>query len=339
MAVVSPYHLTSREPAALASLLLAEQVVTMLPGVIGRHGGLAGETARETAARVPRYREFVESWAWCTPLWDRGVLRSEHRGALPSDDLWRVVQHMQTDPAWAGLRSFFHHEQYPDEATYLSAIAADLLKGGPDPGLSLPVAAGLDRFAARHGIVVVRSRPISVAQQEELRAARTVFSVALPSLLQASAHRILHWRDVLAPERRAIEHVVSRVATRLADPRSRHDDATIFESEDLSELHDACAAYTHRAAANADDLRMGAGDDDVRMIEGTVTIAGVRLAWDAVLSSSLRALERSLGVPQTGQQEHAAEQTTLPELSDGMRGREVLALLVKPMGAATRTRR
>jgi hypothetical protein len=338
--VVSPYHLTTREPAAMASLLLAESVVTMLPGVIGRHGGLAGESAQQTAARVPRYRDFVESWAWSKSLWDRGVLRSAWRGASPTDDLWSVVRSMQTNDAWTALRAFFKHEQYPDEATYLSAIAADLLKGGPDPGLSLPVAAGLDRFAARHGVLVARSRPVSIAQQEELRAARSMFAIAIPTLLQASAARLLHWREVLQQERADLHAVMARLAVRVADPRAQggHDQVAL-DGEDLSDLRDAAAAYSERCVAACDELRMGSGDDDVRMIEGAVTIAGVLVPWDAVLSSSLRAMERSLGARLSETTDHGKNIAHLPALSDGMAGRQVLALLVKPLGAPVRARR
>lgn len=347
---VSPYHLTTREPAAMAALLLGQRVVTMLPAAVGEHGGLPGQSAQETARRVPSYRQFVDSWAWSVPLWKAGVLHASLGSATPIDDMWAVVRHMQEDPAWAPLRGFLRHDFFADEASYLAAVATDLLKGGPDPGLSLPVAAGLDRFATRVGagaggrgggtVVVARSRATSLAQQAETELGAPLFRVALPCLLQGSAERIVHWREELEPQRRAWWGVVARIAQRLGDSREEN----VVEGEDLSELQDAASALAEAHRARRGVLLEGSADDDVRAVEGTISIAAVRLPWDAVLTSSLRALERAVGpraaralaseaAPSTAAATIAAN---LPALHDGVRGRSFMALLIKPMGQPER---
>jgi hypothetical protein len=61
LVAVSPYHLTTREPAAIAALLLADRVVTLLPGPDRRGAELAAE-------RLPHYLDFVLTWEWSVPL-------------------------------------------------------------------------------------------------------------------------------------------------------------------------------------------------------------------------------------------------------------------------------
>jgi hypothetical protein len=48
-------------------------------------------------------------------------------------------------------------------------VAADLLKGGPDPAITVPLAAGIDQFAMRHGAAVARSSPFSIARRQRRR--------------------------------------------------------------------------------------------------------------------------------------------------------------------------
>jgi hypothetical protein len=57
--VASPYHLTTREPAAMAALLLARQVVTLLPTPL--EGAGSSREAMAAARCVPTYRALVES--------------------------------------------------------------------------------------------------------------------------------------------------------------------------------------------------------------------------------------------------------------------------------------
>lgn len=71
--VVSPYHLTTREAPAMASLLLAERVVTLLPASLESDSVHA---AKRAAERSPWYTRFMETWGWTAPLWDEGVISS-----------------------------------------------------------------------------------------------------------------------------------------------------------------------------------------------------------------------------------------------------------------------
>lgn len=339
---VSPYHLTTREVPAMAALLLGRRVVTMLPVPVDESGGLAGFSAMQTAARIPTYRRFVESWSWTTPLWKREILTFAHAAQNCADDMWAAAQHIEDEPACAALRHFLRHHDYPDPAAYLSAIAADLLKGGPDPGISLPVVVGLDRFATRHALAVARSRPTSLAQQAESRMGEVVTTIALPILLQATAERVLHFREVLGSELDALRIAMERIA----DP----DGASTPSAAFAAALESAAHALADAAQSRHDELMMGAGDDDVRAIEGVAIITLTRLPWDAAITSSIRAMDAlhpapapwndspRAGSAATATATHAARSAALIP-HDGIRGKSFLSLTIKTMGSQPARRR
>jgi hypothetical protein len=350
---VSPYHLTTREVPAMAALLLGRRVVTMLPVPVDESGGLAGFSAMQTAARIPTYRRFVESWSWTTPLWKREILTFAHAAQNCADDMWAAAQHIEDEPACAALRHFLKHHDYPDPAAYLSAIAADLLKGGPDPGISLPVVVGLDRFATRHALAVARSRPTSLAQQAESRMGEAVTTIALPILLQATAERVLHFREVLGTELDALRTAMERIA----EPESEPESGAAPSRADAIALEAAAHALSDATQSSHEELMMGAADDDVRAIEGVATITLTRLPWDAAITSSIRAMDALHPAPSPAswsQPPRASEPdprhntvaaATHPARSaaliphDGLRGKSFLSLTIKTMGSQPARRR
>lgn len=352
---VSPYHLTTREAAAMAALLLGRRVLTMLPAPVeasaqaakatgkatGKStGGIDGMSALQTAATIPTYRRFVESWAWTVPLWEQGVLHYSREGETFVNDMWAVTQHIDEDDTCIALRHFTkRHDDYPDDGAYLSAVAADMLKGGPDPGISLPVAAALDRFATRHGLAVARTngtRNASRAQQAEATLAAPLATFSMPMLMQASSARILHWREVLAKELTPLSLALRRLSEQVAVMSAAS--GTINPSiltRDVNALQAAAETFSHAVAARHEELLMGSVDDEVKPIEALATISCVPLPWDAVLKSSVRAISSLGGPAQTEPRiETTGERASTQAISkyDSVRGKSFLALVVKIVG-------
>lgn len=316
LVAVSPYHLTTREAPAMAALLLAERVLTMLPAPAGSESARGAHAA---GARIPAYLAFMSTWAWTAPLWQAGVIASELEGQTAVEDMQEVSGRVDRDEQLAPLRRFMHSELYEDERAYLSAVAADLLKGGPDPGINVPVAAGLDRFATRHQIMVARAQPTSVVQVAEARMGERLGAVAVPVLLQSEAGRVLHARDVLGDVLGPLWDAFNEVAA----------------GGDAAILTDAAAAYAGAYEDRQAEIIEGGGDDDVRIVEGTVTISVMRMPADVVLRSSLAAVE---GMTRR-QARPAAPEPGLPALYDPMAGRSFTTLLIKPLGAGPPRRR
>lgn len=326
---VSPYHLTTREAPAMAALLLAEQVVTMLPAPLAGQGAAA---ALEAASRSPRYRKFVESWQWAMPLWKAGVIVSRFAGEDIGDDVRRVCGRIERDEALAELRPFMKQGLFEDETSYLDAVSADVLKGGPDPGICVPVAAGLDRFASRHGLIVARSHPASVAQQAEARMGARLFAVGVPILIQADGERLIEVREELAGELAELRAAI-RTATTIADPTSDHGQTA---SAAISVLNDAAGVYA-RAFTACRDRILSADRTDIRVIDTTVIIQGVRLPVDSVLRSSTTAARAMVGVSASREPSGNAS-STLPAIWEPGDGGTINAIVVKKVGAATRRR-
>lgn len=311
--VVSPYHLTTREPAAMAALLLAHKVVTLLPAPFdNQHSALAAFTA---AGRVPTYKALMKSWEWTVPLWHAGLLTSNLGGDTPAADMFDVGQKIACEDALTPLRLFAHDHFYEDERSYLGALAADLLKGGPDPGISVPLAAGLDRFAVRHGLTVARSAATSVAQRAESALSSRSIATIIPMLVQASAARIMHAREVLADV--------------LEDMWQASSDSP-FSEQDPSPFFQAYAqAFEQRREEILEDCR----DDEVRLIEGAVSITHMTLPGDAVLRSSLTAVA-SMGKYRISSP--APSSSNLPALYDAIDQTPISAVIIKPLGISAK---
>jgi hypothetical protein len=319
---VSPYHLTTREPAAFAALLLAERVVTMLPVPLeGKEWG----AVQKAALRIPRYLQFMESWRWTMPLWQAGVICSGLEGYEAVDELRPVCGRIDTEERLAPLRSLMKPELFDDHERYLDAVAHDLLRAGPDPGITVPVASGLDSFASRYGAAVARSEPVSVVQKAEAKLGKQVFAIALPILLQGDGERIVEARNILEPELRALRAALSQLAAAITD----HPGADLSVHRD--QLATAAKAYADAFDSHRTELTAANKNDDVRVVDGTVTLTGILLPADAVLDSSLAAMRTMAPI-----REPVNGNGTVQAF---IRGGSVLSLFVRVPGRAGISRR
>jgi hypothetical protein len=320
---VSPYHITTREPAAAAALLLARGVVTLLPAPFDGRGR---DQVEDVAARVPRYLEFMKSWRWTMPLWEAGVIRAGIHGEDAVADVRAVCESIDADERFSRLRLFMRRELWDSEEGYLDAVARDLLKGGPDPGITVPVAAGLDRFATRHGLAVARSSPISVVQRAEERLGKRIFAVAVPVLLQAEGERLLEARDLLEPELEDLRLALEELAD--LDPLTANGELHSAQGR----LMEASRAYAVAFEEHRETLTRVDDVDDLHVATGMVSLMGMMLPADAVLTSSMtamRAISPALGPA-------AARPTNLPATLAPGQDLRFLTIIVKVVGKSSR---
>lgn len=265
--MVSPYHLTTREAPAMAALLLCEQVVTMMPTP---EGDAPRALAEQLAGRAPRYARLVESWSWSVPLWNESVIVSEVGGLSPRALVQEAHAEIGSRVDFAPLRPLL--AEYPDDASYLQALAHDLLRGGPDPALTIPMAAGLDRFAAAHQLVMARSHPVSLAQRHEERLWRTLATLALPVILEGRAERVLDARELLDPELSELREQLLAVRAGKPEPA----------------LRSAGSAFRKAFDRVAPEL-VEPDPQEPRVVFGEVALRLVDMPADASLLASVRA--------------------------------------------------
>jgi hypothetical protein len=324
---VSPYHLTTREPPAMAALLLAQQVVTLMPTPFA---GAGREQVARAVEQVPRYFDLMKSWEWAIPLWERGLVTSIFEGQDAVDEVRTVCRRIQHEPSLIDLRSLMRPELFEDEENYLDAVARDLLKAGPDPAVSVPVVAGLDRFAARLGLVVARPEAASVAQKAEMRSARTIVSVAIPILVQAGAQTILAARrdleDTIGPLGDALDILATEAA--------RDDEPALDEL--IESVRHRARAYAAAFASIVATCGFVTADDEPRLVHAQAALSLVSLPVDAVLGSSVAAMS-ALGPPSRRRVAVGPGESDLAE-RDPLAGRRVMSLIVRPIGHRTARR-
>lgn len=320
--VVSPYHLTSRELPALAALLLAERVFTLVPAPASPFD----EVSVQSAAMSPHYRRFMESWRWCEELWREGVLNASFAGSAPVGDVMESCAIIDRHERYADLRMLMRPTLFDSEHEYLTAISIDLLRAGPDPGISIPIAAGLDRFAARHRLIVARPEPASLVQRLEARAAERKLAIAIPVLSQADAETLLMAREELETELGELRVAIARAL-----------------SGDASLLMASAEAYTRAFATARDELVRPRDRDSARTVDAFVSIWFGEHACDAALRASVdaaRSLSGASGsaVPRGarhgaggGDERRGGKDATLPVLREPLAGERVISMFVRPM--------
>ena len=312
----------------MAALLLGNPVVTLLPSPAGE---VNQDRLRSAVCAAPRYLKFMESWAWSRELWDAGIISSVHHGQDAASDVRDAWSRIVSDAALSSLRPFMREDLFEDEHHYLDAVANDVLRGGPDPAICVPVNAGLDRFAAIHGLVVARSAPKSVAQKAEIELATRGFALVLPVLLQASSQRVLLARELLADVLGDLRDALSMEFTSLAAQwKSLERTRSRKALKPTARLADAVIAYTQAFDDLRSELTCRSLDDDSRLVVGPVIMEAIMLPADAVLASSAAAVHAMRRLPT--RRAFVPESSGVPALADPVMQRPVLSVLVRPMG-------
>lgn len=205
--VVSPYDLTEQSHGAMAALMLCERCVTFLP-VRAEEVSEAG--IELAAARSPRFGRLLEHWKWSMDLWHDGVLTGAGPNAPGARTLYEEVMavrgRMADDPTLASLRTL---ARVAADEEFLEVASRDLIRGGGDPLVSVPVMAGLERYAAATGLWLYQSPAGSIIGQLERRMGRPLFSTTAPFPTNASGEAILSARELLAPELAALRSGMS----------------------------------------------------------------------------------------------------------------------------------
>ncbi len=271
-AVLSPYHLTTREPAAVVAAQVADSLTTLLLAPSDDRRA----SVQSAAVNSPAYRSYMRSWEWSAPLFDEGLVSTLLHGHDPADDVRDACRRLFDEPDFAALSPYLRAEIFEDDSAYLRAASLDVLKSGPDPAVSVPIAAGLDRFAADSDAVVIRSAAMSVVQKREANLGREVFRITVPVIRQGSAERLLLARVLTGDARAALGSAIM--------------DA--FDLGDSVKVRAAALAYAEAFGAERDDLTAPPGPrdaDEVRVILGEASLIGMELPVDAALHASVAA--------------------------------------------------
>lgn len=288
-AIVSPYHLTTRELPALAAVLLASRVYTLLP--------TPEETDRASVRRAmtqhPAYLRLLESWRWATPLFRERVIESLCAGDDPAQSVADALDVLTKRAAYQEIAGFVDVTPFAQRGRMLDVCSTDMLKGGPDPGVSIPLAGALDWFAAEHGLMVARAgvaaraavvggnaMSASLALRAEAALGESLVSFMVPVVSSASAIEILEIRHELEAE--------------LDELRGAIDDAVATAGPAATKRVRAAAKAF--AAAFASEIADMIGHDDTmgkRLMATECSVVLRRLPGDAAFVSSIAAIRQA----------------------------------------------
>ncbi len=238
IAAVNPYEFHARSIGLYAALTVADGVVAALPDAAS--AGVHPEDA-------PRLVEAVGSWAWSAPLWRAGVLGRHVEGAQPEHDVESVYREIAAREDWSALRPLVHADLRADPTRHMEAVVRDLTHGGINPGLSIPVACGFERFAARHGLLLFRSPGTSKTTKLEESRTTTVARLSVPILEGVEGAMLLRVREALEAElvslRAALGEVLAIATTAGAEPADVRDAQEALLAPAASMVH---AAFDER---------------------------------------------------------------------------------------------
>lgn len=271
--IVSPYSLCSQDAAAMTAMLLAGQALTFLPRSLE-----PAAVSRDVAVSSPGFRRVMSAVSWATPMLEAGVLATSIANEDATQDFADARRRIADDPALASLRRFVERRAEPDPQLALERLARDLTRDGPDPSISVPLAAALDALAVRHAYAVLRVDGPSLAQRAERAREQRLFGCSLPVLVQASPARVLETRRRLKPE--------------LAEFRAACESALDgFATEDA--VRDAAAAYANAYDASRSHIERPEEDDADPMVRSAeVVLVGVAHEPEHALACSAVAARR-----------------------------------------------
>ncbi len=271
--VLSPYSLCSRDAAAMAAMLLAGRVLTYLPRTLEPAG-----VSRSDAIGSPGFRRVMSSVAWATPMIEAGVLATSVEGDDAATDFARARRRIFDDPGLAPLRRFVESRTEPDPQRAIERLANDLTRSGPDPSISIPLAAALDALAERHAYTVLRTDGPSLAQRAERAREHALFGCSVPALVQSSTQRVLETRRRLGDELDGLRDAIESCVDGLAD------EALVRE---------AASAYADAYDRERRNIERPEDDpDDPRVVSAELVLTGVAHSSDHALSCSALAARR-----------------------------------------------
>lgn len=321
--IVSPYEFHARSVGVYAALTLARRVLTALP----TDG--AGDTSALRPDDLPRTIATAEAWSWSGSLWREGVLTPAFDGAGPLDDVGGVCDEIEAIDAWAPIRPMIAPRLFDDTRARLEAISRDLIHGGVNPGVSIPVSCGVARFASRTGALMFRSPASSTVMKLEARSTTIGARCAVPVLDGVDARTLLTLRSTLEATLEPLRDAMDETVATLRSAGVTEDDLRGVEREVLMPAADA---YAEEFEAHRRVLCERADDEGSRYRVRSLTLGFGASDPDGVLRASVLAAQSMRGPTRMGKAPSVA--SIPPSNAIGTRALAVCAVSVRKLSVA-----
>lgn len=255
--VVSPYDVHARAGVVDAALCVCGRAGTLLPAPLE---GVGPSAIAQAIEDVPTFERLMESWRWSSALWHAGVLSPAlDAGAGWPIDWVREVAKEIAEGVDGPLKRVVGESRFEDTLGYLNAICRDLTRGGADPGMSVPVTAGLSRYASSLGVVEFVGEQDSTVARLERRRTRMLgrVTVAVPRLMDGD--EVIAVRERAADELEALGEALGGALVGAVE----WDEAQAAADGASDSVRDAVRIVDDRAGTSMVSIGFGVCDSDV----------------------------------------------------------------------------
>ncbi|MFM9957341.1 MAG: hypothetical protein ACKVZJ_04650 [Phycisphaerales bacterium] len=270
--VLSPYDLTARSAAAVGACLLGDRVLTLMPAP--ESANASTNTTALAHRNSPAFARLSEAWAWSGPLWRAGVITTGMDGPAVTAALNAARKGIDRDPSMLALTSLMSRTDpggsgEGGESKRFDAICRDLVTGGINPAVTVPLGAAVDNFAAAHALTLVRGTPRSMVGRLEKAGERIVFRLSVLTAVEADASDLVQLRAALSESAAPFRAAVTRL---LDHTRGRARAADLADALGSADAHRA--AFESALEDRAERLRAASSFSGQRLKIARVTLTG-----------------------------------------------------------------
>ena len=265
--VLSPYDLTARSAAAVAACVLADRVITLMPGP-GKD--LPRDPAALARRGTPAFERLAEAWGWSGPLWRSGAIVAGMDGDGVAEAVRAARAGIERSAEMGVLASLIKRtDAGEDDGARFDAICRDLVTGGINPSVTVPLGAAVESFAAGRGVTLVRGASKSLIGRIEKSGERVVFRMSMACVTEADATDLVALRASVDESARAFRTglVALLAATREGAGQGAVASALAAADSGRGELESVLEERVER-------LRRGASFSGQRIKVSRVTLTG-----------------------------------------------------------------
>ncbi|CAG0986890.1 hypothetical protein PHYC_02073 [Phycisphaerales bacterium] len=232
---LSPESFVRRDAAACAAALLADKVVSLLPGI---------KPEVFFDVRYPATREFAERFAWAVQLSEFDVVTFEHQGDRTRDAYLWMEHFARSHPAYGRLFGQDYLDAAASNESYVEFLCKQIVSNEPHIGTHVVLDAGMDAFALKHGLLTFGSRATG-RPHGSMSVATVLAEYLVPVIRSATAEQILAAREILRDELHPLRLAIRNIADG-CDPTDTRAVANAMAQSVLPRLEEYRSAFSSR---------------------------------------------------------------------------------------------
>lgn len=270
--VLSPYDLTARSAAAVAACVLADRVITLMPGP-GKD--LPKDPAALARRGTPAFERLAEAWDWSGPLWRSGAIIAGMNGDAVAESVRSQRIGIERSADLGVLASLIRRtDAGEDDGARFDAICRDLVTGGINPSVTVPMGAAVESFASERGVTLVRGASKSLTGRIEKSGERVVFRMSMTCVIEADASDLVALRSAVGESAREFRSALGGLLRATSQGAGQGAIASALAAADAGRTE-----FEAALEERVEQRRRGASFSGQRIKVSRVTLTGSLAEW------------------------------------------------------------